>query len=850
MHSDRAAFWRQSFELQNGNWNAEPVNVGCPMNVPVSIQLWFVVVAVAVRCSSCGCLGAMAEPQCGGVSSTNSAISSRTYIELSTDWRFAKVDHPLAMLPDFHDSAWRRVNVPHDWSSEGPFGPEYASGTGYAPAGVAWYRKRFRLDEKFRGKLVAVEFDGIYNNAQVWVNGHFVGGRPYGYSSFECMLTPLVRYGANENVLAVRVDHSKFSDSRWYTGSGIYRRVRLRITDRLRIGHWGVFVWTHEVTETAAVVRVQTVIENDSGKDAPVRLQSEIVGSVDSAVGVETQAIVPSATNHTVVQEIRVERPKLWSPADPVLYRLKSRLLAGGRVIDELLTPFGIRTIRFDAAKGFFLNEKPMKLKGVCLHHDAGCLGAAVPEKVWERRLRTLKELGVNAIRTSHNPPAPEFLDLCDRFGFVVMAEAFDEFTPAKNKWVAGWNRGQASRFGYAEVFEQWAIRDLQDMVRRDRNHPCITIWSIGNEIDYPNDPFSHPVLGNEYRPENPAAENIVRHAKPLIAAVKQLDPTRPVTMALANVAMSEAIGLCELLDVVGYNYQEPRYAADHAAHPSRIILGSETQHRYADWAIVRDNEYVAGQFLWTGIDYLGEAGPWPNRANGSGLLDLCGFKKPLAWFRQSLWSDKPMVYLCVSSGRGGARRGRGGWLQEHWNWPSNAIVTVHCYTTCQEVELTLNGRPLGNKRRADAVEGELTWQLEFEPGTLKAVGLNDSRPACEFVLQTAGKPHRIQFVPDTTELRADGHDICHIEFRIVDAAGVRVPDATNMLMFTLTGPAELLGIENGNLNDPNSGKGNSRNAYRGRGLAIIQAQTAPGKITVTATSPGLEPASAQINSR
>ncbi|MCS7338512.1 MAG: DUF4982 domain-containing protein, partial [Verrucomicrobiae bacterium] len=412
-----------------------------------------------------------------------------------------------------------------------------------------------------------------------------------------------------------------------------------------------------------------------------------------------------------------------------------------------------------------------------------------------------------------------------------------------KNKWLTGWNTGRASRFGYAEVFEEWALRDIQDMVRRDRNHPSIILWSIGNEIDYPNDPFSHPVLGAEYRPENPPAENIVRYAKPLIAAVKQLDPTRPVTMALANVAMSEAIGLCELLDVVGYNYQEQRYAADHAAHPRRVILGSETRHRYNDWAVVRDNDYVAGQFLWTGIDYLGEAGAWPNRANGSGLLDLCGFKKPLAWFRQSLWTDRPMVYLCVSSGRGTDRRGRGGWLQEHWNWPPNTAVTVHCYTTCPEVELVLNGKPLGKKRAADAVEGALSWQVQFEPGTLKAIGLIEGRQACEFALQTAGKPYRIQLLPDTTELWADGRDICHIEFRIVDAAGVRVPDATNRVTFNIVGPAALLGIENGNLHDPEPGKGPARNAFRGRGLAIIQSRNDPGQIIVRATSPGLVPA-------
>jgi len=781
----------------------------------------------------------------------DSIDTPRSYLCLDTDWRFSKGDRHLAMLPEFDDTGWRRVDVPHDWSSEGPFGPEYASCTGYAPGGIAWYRKRFRLDEKFRDKLVSVEFDGVYNNAEVWCNGHFVGSRPYGYSSFECILTPLVEFGTNENVLAVRVDHSRFADSRWYTGSGIYRRVRLRLTDKLRIGQWGVFVTTPDVTKATALIRVETLIENDSGKPALVRLHSEIIGPDGSVVSaVETPGTIPSGTNHVFVQEIRINQPKLWSPSDPVLYRLKSRVYDGERLADAIVTPFGIRTVRFDPSQGFFLNCTPMKLKGVCLHHDAGCLGAAVPERVWERRLRTLKEIGVNAIRTSHNPAAPEFLDLCDRLGFLVMAEAFDEFTPAKNKWVTGWNMGRASRFGYAEVFEQWALRDLQDMVRRDRNHPCIIMWSIGNEIDYPNDPFSHPVLGDEYRQSNPPAENIVQYARTLVAAVKQFDPTRPVTMALAHAGMSEAVGLCDLLDVVGYNYQEARYSADHAAHPDRIIIGSETRHRYADWLVVRDNEFVSGQFLWTGIDYLGEAGAWPNRANGSGLLDLCGFKKPLAWFRQSLWSDKPMVYLCASVGMGETRRVRGGWLREHWNWPSNATVTVHCYTTCQEVELLLNGRSLGKKRNADATEGALLWQVRFEPGKLQAYGLKDGCRLCEFALQTAGEPQRIALYPDVTELRADGRDVCHLEFRIVDAAGVRVPDATNAVTLTVTGPADLLGIETGNLNDPDTGKTHTRNAYQGRGLAILRAQATPGKIVLTATSPGLNSAMIELESR
>ncbi len=588
------------------------------------------------------------------------AAGGRIVLDFDDDWRFSKGDFATAMVPAFDDSAWKPVNLPHDWSSDGPFSADYASGTAFAPGGIGWYRKHFKRDPAETNKLVAIEFDGVYDYAEVWLNGHFLGGRPYGYSSFECMLTPLVRFGA-DNVLAVRVDHSRFADSRWYTGSGIYRHVRLRLMDKLRIARWGVYVTTPEITLAATTVRTETKIENSTGHEQSLTLQSELLAPDGRSVAeLSTSDTLADATNTTFIQQIRFASPQLWFPDSPVLYTLKSRLRSGTAVVDETTTPFGIRKLRFDADKGFFLNGVAMKLKGVCIHHDAGCLGAAVPDKVLERRLRILKEVGVNAIRSSHNPPAPELLDFCDRLGFLVMDEAFDEFTPGKNKWVTGRNNGEPSHFGYAELFDQWSVRDISDMVLRDRDHPSIIMWSIGNEIDYRNDPFSHPVLGDEYHPRNPPAHELVTCARPLIAAVKQLDTTRPVTAALATVAMSDTVGLGEMLDAVGYNYQESRYPADHAKYPKRFIYGSENSSGWMQWLAVRDNDYVGGQFLWTGIDYLGEAGRWPNRGSRAGLLDLCGFKKPLALFRQSLWSAKPMVYLCAmrpGGGRGTPRR-------------------------------------------------------------------------------------------------------------------------------------------------------------------------------------------------
>lgn len=778
------------------------------------------------------------------------AASTRTYMNVDSDWRFSRGDFASGAMPAFDDSEWRKVNLPHDWSIEGPFDASLGSATGYAPGGIAWYRKHFKLDPAHKGKAVAIEFDGIYNNSEVWINGQYVGGRPYGYSSFQCDLTPYLKFDKDENVIAVRVDHTRLPDSRWYTGSGIYRHVRLRINDKLHIGYWGTFVSTPHVKEDTATVRVETTVENNSGNRKGFSLQTEIVAPNGRVLDSRTTlGTVDNDAKQTLVQPFSINRPQLWSLESPALYTVNTSLSVKSAVIDETSTPFGIRSTKFDPDKGFFLNGKSIKLKGVCIHHDAGSMGAAVPEKVLERRLRLLKELGINAIRTSHNPPAPELLDMCDRLGLLVKDEAIDEFTPGKNKWVAGWNAGTPGRFGYNEVFDQCAVTDVQDMVLRDRNHPCVIMWSIGNEFDYANDPFSHPVLGKEYKPENPSAEKMVQCARPLIDAVKKLDPSRPVTAALANVLMSDAVGLGEMLDIVGYNYQEQRYAEDHKQYPKRFIFGSENYHTYSAWAAVRDNDYICGQFLWTGIDYLGEAGRWPNRANGFGLLDLCGYKKPLAWFRQSLWTDKPMVYICVAS-TGGGRRERRQMEEEHWNWPDDKSVIVHCYSNCPEVQLTLNDKPIGSKKLKEATDGVLTWQVPFEPGVLKAVGLKDGKTVCQYVLKTAGKASKIELSPDVTELAADGKDICHLGFQVVDAKGVCVPDAGNELKFEVEGPAAIIGIDNGDINDTENCKDPVHKAFHGRGLAIIQSKAAPGKITLKASSPGLEGATATLTSK
>ncbi len=791
-----------------------------------------------------------------------SAVSSRLVLAWDTGWLFSRSDSAMAMAPAFNDAGWRKVRAPHDWSMEEPFRAEYGSGNGYAAGGVGWYRKHFALDPAQADRLVTVEFDGVYDHTEVWINGHFAGARPYGYSSFHVDLTRHVRFDG-DNVLAVRVDHSRYADSRFYTGSGIYRHVRLSLTDKLHVGQWGTFVSTPKVSDDAALVRVETTVVNAAAERREFDLQSEVIAADGRMVASRaTTSQLAAGQSLALRQELDLAAPQRWSLETPALYTLRNRVSVAGVVVDETSTPFGIRTLVFDPDKGFLLNGRPVKLKGVCIHHDAGSLGAAVPDQVLERRLRRLRDLGVNAIRTSHNPPAPELLDLCDRLGLLVQDESFDEFTPTKKKWIAGWNVGEPGKYGYGEVFAEWSVRDMEDLVRRDRNHPSVIMWSIGNEIDYQNDPFSHPVLGNAYRPQNPPASDLVKLGAPLVAAVRRFDATRPVTAGLANVAMSDAVGFGELFDVAGYNYQELRYPADHVKFPQRVIYGSENRHDYSAWAVVRDNDYISGQFLWTGVDYLGEAGIWPNRGSGSGLLDLCGFKKPRAWFRQSLWSGEPMVYISASVQRETVRastptqgapvldRARRSPTEENWNWPQGSTITVTCYSNCPEIQLILNGRPAGTKRLTEAVEGVLTWTLPYEPGALKAVGLKDGKNVSEFTLQTAGPAARVELLPDTTRLAADGNAVCHVEYRIVDAQGVRVPDAAQSVTFEVAGPAELLGIGNGDLSNAEDPRGHVHQAYQGRGLAILQSTTVPGDVTVKATAPGLAPAQFVVNSR
>ena len=770
-------------------------------------------------------------------------------------WRFHLGDAPGADAPAFDDGGWRTVALPHDWSIEGPFDQKWASATGFLPGGVGWYRKTFAAPDAFAAKKVSLHFDGVYCNSEVWIDGHFLGKRPSGFASFGYDLTPHLRPDA-QNVVAVRVDHSRFADARWYTGSGIYRNVRLVVTAPVHIRTWGVSVTTPVVSANMAQVQAEVTVQNDTGTEASVEVRfalSDLLGMV-VAEG-RASALVPPGGEAACGDVLSVPGPRLWSPEQPELYALRTEIHHNGAAVDAEETSVGIRSFRFDPDEGFFLNDRNMKLKGVCLHDDAGALGVAVPPKVWERRLRTLKAAGVNAIRMSHNPHLPELYDLCDQLGFLVQDEAFDEWELGKNKWIAGWNVGTPGRDGPHAHFAEWGEADLGNMVLRDRNHPSVILWSIGNEIDYPNDPYTHEVLdrgaspqsyGPGFKAGNPHADRLGEVARRLAGIVRALDPTRPVTAGLASALMSNEVGFADALDVAGYNYQEGRYAEDHARCPRRVLYGSENGMRGDFWQAVADNPYVCGQFLWTGIDYLGEAGRWPARSNGAGLLDLAGLPKPEYFYRQSLWTETPMVYLGTRAVPEGEEAGS---LWSHkqaapaWRDTDGVPLRVVCFTNCEAAELFLNGRSLGVKRAADFPDQVLWWDVPYAPGTLTIHALSDGTTACTAALKTPGPPRMLLAETDTAALAADGVDLAHITVTITDADGVPVYDAAHEITWAVDVPARLLGLESGDHASHEDYQASTRRAFHGRLLGYVQATETPGLVTVRLTAPGLDEA-------
>jgi beta-galactosidase len=787
------------------------------------------------------------------------AAGQRQRLSMDPGWRFTLGDPAGAEQPGFDDQGWRRLDLPHDWSIEGTPRQDApgGGGMGYYPAGVGWYRKAFRAPAGSRGQSVWLEFDGIYMNTDVWINGVHLGRRPYGYLGFAYDVRRHLVPGVN--LVAVRVDNSLQPNSRWYTGSGIYRHVWLTTVAPLHVGHWGTYLTTSVVDSTGAGVVVRTRVENDGAVPRRGMLRSVVLDSAGREVArMESPFSVTAGQHVELEQRLRIAAPRLWSIETPYLYELRSEVRDGANAADVATTPFGVRTLAYDPDRGFLLNGRRVKMRGVNLHHDAGGLGAAVPERVWERRLELLKAMGANAIRTSHNPPAPEFLDLCDRLGFLVMAEAFDE-----------WTIGKVPQ-GYHQYFAEWSERDVTDFVHRDRNHPSIVLWSAGNEIGEQSTPDGAQVL------------------RRLVDIFHREDPTRPVTTGNDRIVADSNPATLDFLkaeDVVGYNYvdrwherRELFAEQDRHDHPDWRMIGTESgsifqsfDERYSlgdDSAIVRPNynsgmlqaerlwkwvtlhDYFAGNFMWTGIDYLGES-TWPFKGFASGAMDIIGHPKDAYYLYQSLWTDRPVLHLFP-----------------HWNWAGRAgqVIPVLAYTNCNSVELLLNGRSLGEKRiefpaqgtsggwntyaepRVNATTNDLhlSWDVPYEPGVLKAIGRKrDGTVACAAEVRTAGPPAAIRLSVDRDTIAAAPGEVAQLTFEIVDSAGTVVPTSDTLVGFTVTG-GSILALDNADLGDHDPYRSDRRHAFNGRGLAILGA-TQPGLLRLTASANGLAPASLSL---
>ncbi|MBO6059798.1 MAG: DUF4982 domain-containing protein [Bacteroidaceae bacterium] len=759
--------------------------------------------------------------------------------KFNTDWLFVLQDKAAMVTPDYDDSGWRRLDVPHDWSVEGQMSEKLFSCTGYLPGGIAWYRKHFKVNtstSQLVNSLTYIYFEGVYNRSEVYLNGHLLGKRPSGFASFLYDMTPYLREG--DNVLAVRVDHSRQADSRWYTGSGIYRNVWLIHAPKTHLAQWGTAYRLTSIDNDKAIIEVDVATEGESTGNLTVE-----VLLVDNDGKTVAKANAPVTVPEKKTVTMTVTQPHRWNLDTPYLYTLRVLLKKDGKETDRDEVKAGLRTLTFNADHGFALNGQWMKVKGVCLHDDAGVLGVAVPKEVWHRRLLELKALGVNAIRMSHNPHAPMLYDLCDEVGLLVMDEASDEWEFPKRKWLEGWNKGKPGYEGTFDYFEEWIERDVADMVRRDRNHPSIFLWSIGNEVDYPNDPYSHPVLNGDnsmtqpiyggYKPEQPNAERIGLIAQRLAKVVRDIDNSRAVTGALAGVVMSNETAYPEAVDVVGYNYTESRYQEDHQKYPQRVIYGSENRHDMPAWQAVRDNEHIFGQFLWTGIDYLGESGPWPARGSTAGLLDFAGFRKARGWFRAALWSEQPVCYIGTIPMRD-RQRPRQGNHQEpvrqrrqflssdapaYWNYQEGQNVRVFCYTNSPQARLLLNGQQVGETKQRDDQTGIIYWDIPYTKGILRAEGCNEQGTClADYEIRTFSEATALRLTLDNS---VSSEQLAQVLVEVVDAQGNVVTEGQHEVRCEVIDGA-FLGMENGDVRDISSAKSTKRHTTRGRLLSYI----------------------------
>ncbi len=778
----------------------------------------------------------------------------RERISFNEGWRFSLTAGDEASQTGFDDSIWRQLDLPHDWSIEGAFSDTNRAtpGGGALPGGIGWYRKSFMISQPDKDRMVYIEFDGVYMNSEVWINGSYLGKWPYGYSSFRYDITPYLTYGDQGNIIAVKVDNSLQPNSRWYSGSGIYRNVWLVKTDRIAIDHWGTFITTPEISATEAMLRVNASVRNSTDASAEIRVKTTVYDKKEKRVAMATtDAVTLTEPVTAVTQEMRVKRPVLWSVDQPYLYRVVTEVFTAGRLTDRYETMAGIRSFSFDGDKGFLLNGDQVKIKGVCNHHDLGCLGAAVNTRAIERQLEILKEMGCNAIRTSHNPPAPELLDLCDRMGFIVMDEAFDTWKVKKTD------------YDYHLDFDGWHRRDLEAMVLRDRNHPSVFIWSIGNEV-------------MEQWQRDGSGEVI---ATELAGIVRALDDTRPVTSGCNDPTPQNPVIASGALDLVGFNYHDTLWTLLPSAFPDGKFIGTETTSALAtrgsydmpsdivrrwpvrwdqpfmtgnadltcssydncstpwgtthrdSWRLIRDNDFLSGMFIWTGFDYLGEPTPywWPARSSYFGIIDLAGFPKDVYYMYQSEWTDKPVLHIFP-----------------HWNWTPGQTVDVWAYTNCDEVELFINGASQGKKLRSEQ-DMNMVWRVQYEEGTLLGIGYKEGHEIMRQEIKTAGEPAALALAADRSEIRANRSDLSFITVTVVDKDDNPVPHAGNMVSFSLDGPASIAGVDNGLQTSMEPFKADYRRAFNGKCLLVVQAGKESGAVTVTASSAGLPDESLNI---
>jgi beta-galactosidase len=786
---------------------------------------------------------------------TISVSAQRSIVKFNKGWKFFLGDDSTAREAKFDDNKWRSVNLPHDWSIEGTFNETYPTtfNEGALPAGIGWYRKTFSLPLTSKNKRVLIRFDGVYRNSEVWINGHYLGKRPNGYISFQYEVTPYLKFGNEKNLIAIKVDNSAQPNSRWYTGSGIYRNVWLETINKLSIENKSFFITTSGVTTKEARINISFRTENTTGKEQSYQLSYQFFDANGKLVIEDNPSAAYKVTKYGLQTfSAIVFNPTLWSPAHPYLYKAVIKIILDKQVVDRYETNFGFRYFSFDSQKGFFLNGKPLKIFGVCMHHNLGALGAAVNTRAIERQLEILKDMGCNAIRTAHNPPAPEFLDLCDRMGFIVMDEAFDIWKKRKNK------------FDYSIDFDEWHRQDLQDQIQRDRNHPSIFFWSIGNEIREQFDSTGTTI------------------AKELVQIVKELDPTRPVTCALTeNIPEKNFIYQSRALDLLGFNYKLNDYRELPKRFPGEKIIATETASALAtrghydmpsdsnriwppdskpfkngnsdytvsayddvfaywgasheqSWNAVKKNDFIAGTFVWCGFDFLGEPVPyqWPARSSYYGIVDLAGFPKDVYYMYQSEWTNKPVLHIFP-----------------HWNWSEGQQVDVWVYyNNADEVELYLNGKSLGSKKKqGDSLH--VMWRVSYEPGIVKAVSRKNGRVVLTREIKTAGRPAKIQLNADRKILKANGEDLSFITVKVVDAEGNLVPYADDLINFEVNGEGFIAAVDNGSQTSKELFKASFRKAFNGQCLAIIRTTEKKGTIVVRAMSKGFPTSSVILKS-